>query len=299
MSTLWDRRSVKDLVSELKTPVDYYTGCCDSVPSSPLNILLFSRRDRGTLQQQALQNRSHHRFVLILNLETAAQVHLNHLTLPLLPGHAVLIHPYQFHHYSRVAASGLVWLFCTFTLTDGSWLEALRNRTVELGADAVRLRDSLPARWLAVGPGGGRALRGCLLQAALTQLLAALLLDSGTATLPVVEREGSLIGDVNRLLAARRDATVEVIARDLGVSASGLRSRFKGQAGVPLGAYMLNYRINRAMALLRTSRLSVAHVAEEAGFGSPQAFIRTFKQKTGQTPLVYRRRMPVSAGRSP
>jgi transcriptional regulator GlxA family with amidase domain len=66
-----------------------------------------------------------------------------------------------------------------------------------------------------------------------------------------------------------------------------LRVLFKEAAGIPLGAYIQNYRLNRAMALLRTT-LSIADVAEEAGFGSPQAFRRFFKKETCQTPRKYR-----------
>ena len=53
--------------------------------------------------------------------------------------------------------------------------------------------------------------------------------------------------------------------------------------------YIQNYRINRAMALLRTSTLTIADVAEEAGFGSPQAFSRIFKKETSYTPRAYRK----------
>ena len=55
-----------------------------------------------------------------------------------------------------------------------------------------------------------------------------------------------------------------------------------------MGAYLRNYRLNRAMALLRTTKGSIAGIAEEAGFGSPQAFCRTFKNEIGQSPRQYR-----------
>jgi len=78
------------------------------------------------------------------------------------------------------------------------------------------------------------------------------------------------------------------LAEALEFSESRLRVLFKEAAGIPLGSYTQNYRINRAMALLRTSDLSIADVAEEAGFGSPQAFSRIFKKATNQTPRAYR-----------
>ena len=85
-----------------------------------------------------------------------------------------------------------------------------------------------------------------------------------------------------------RSVTVAELAGELGFSESRLRVLFKQTAGIPLGAYIKNYRLNRAMALLRTSALPIATIAEEAGFGSPQAFSRIFKKETGRTPRSYR-----------
>jgi len=85
-----------------------------------------------------------------------------------------------------------------------------------------------------------------------------------------------------------RTVVVADVAEALELSESRLRVLFKEAAGIPLGSYIHNYRLNRAMALLRTSDLSIAGVAEEAGFGSPQAFNRVFKKETGQTPRAYR-----------
>ncbi|MGB2351429.1 MAG: helix-turn-helix transcriptional regulator, partial [Akkermansiaceae bacterium] len=79
------------------------------------------------------------------------------------------------------------------------------------------------------------------------------------------------------------------IAEAMGYSESRLRVIFKRVAGITLGAYIKNYRLNRAMALLRTSQLSMAEITREAGFASPQAFSRTFKKETGHTPRSYRR----------
>ena len=44
-----------------------------------------------------------------------------------------------------------------------------------------------------------------------------------------------------------------------------------------------------ARSLLKNTDLRLYDVAERCGFGSPQAFNRTFKAETGVTPLNYRR----------
>jgi len=100
----------------------------------------------------------------------------------------------------------------------------------------------------------------------------------------------NVLRKINRLLEEMRGRHVLVadLALALNLSESRLRTVFKDAAGISLGSYVQNYRINRAMALLRTTTLSITDIAEEAGFGSPQAFSRCFKMETGDTPRSYR-----------
>ena len=134
-------------------------------------------------------------------------------------------------------------------------------------------------------------LQAAQLQASLLSLLISLRRlgdQSEPALLP--ETDDNLLRTVHLLLAQwrARSVTVAELAGELGFSESRLRVLFKQTAGIPLGAYIKNYRLNRAMALLRTSALPIATIAEEAGFGSPQAFSRIFKKETGRTPRSYR-----------
>jgi len=85
-----------------------------------------------------------------------------------------------------------------------------------------------------------------------------------------------------------RTVGISDIADAMGYSGSRLRVLFKQAAGITLGAYIKNFRLNRAMSLLRTSTLSISEIANEAGFASPQAFSRNFKKETGLTPRNYR-----------
>jgi len=82
--------------------------------------------------------------------------------------------------------------------------------------------------------------------------------------------------------------SIEDFANATNYSASRLRTIFKRAAGIPLGSYLKNYRLNRAMALLRTSNMSISEIATETGFTSPQAFSRSFRKETGVTPRSYR-----------
>jgi AraC-like DNA-binding protein len=280
-------KAINKTLLKLEEPTDYFKGIGKNKLPTPTDVLLFFRPTREKLQQEALQNRSHHRFVLALNLETAGHVHVEHLSLPFQSGQALLIHPYQFHHYGQLESSTLQWLFCTFELEPGTFLEPLRNRVIDISEKTEQIISLLLEEW-------HRDHQPEALQTILLHLLLSLKLDRQETVrdLPP-ELEDSLLRSINRLLAEWRGRTVVVadLAEALNFSESRLRVLFKEAAGIPLGSYLQNYRLNRAMALLRTSTLSIADVAEEAGFGSPQAFCRTFKKETGNSPRKYRNSM--------
>lgn len=287
------RLSEKNL-NGLKEPQDYFKGIGKNALPSPTDILVFSRLVKDKLQQEAPQNRSHHRFVLVFNLKTKGLIHLDHLSISFSPGQALLIHPYQFHHYSQLAAHDLKWLFCTFELQPGSFLEPLRDQILDISHASAEAGNALVEEWIRCAePAGRNDLQDAQLQTALVRLLLCLRADRQTAAGDLApESSDSLIRTIHRLMAEWRGNPLMIadLARELNLSESRLRTVFKQSAGIPLGSYIQNYRLNRAMSLLRTTRLPIAGIAEAAGFGSPQAFSRIFKKETGSTPRSYRQK---------
>ena len=271
----------------IEDPVNYFLGVGENKLPTPTNILMFVRRSKQMLQQEALQNRSHHRHVLILNLETSGHVHVDNLDLPLRAGQALLILPYQFHHFSMLASNSIRWLFCTFELEPCTFLEPLRNQVMNIDDASLQACETLLRQWHQLEA----ELQTAKVQTSLLFLL--ILLKQARYIfyddLPG-EASDSLVRTVNRLMTESRGHKLVVgdLADAIGYSESRLRVLFKDASGIPLGSYIQNYRIHRAMALLRTTTLSIADVAEEAGFGSPQAFSRIFKKEIGQTPRDYR-----------
>ncbi len=216
---------------------------------------------------------------------------MDHLSLPFSPGQALLIHPYQFHHFSQLDSCELLWLFCTFELPDCAFLDSLRDKTVQVSTKTTSALSTLLNEWVQHDTS---ELQDDLLQVALLRLLLCLKQDQESANrIALPETGDSLLRTINRLMALRRKrpCTVAQLASALQTSESQLRTQFKQTAGVPLGSYIQNYRLNRAMSLLRNTKLSMADVAEQSGFGSPQAFSRTFKDETGQTPWNYRQKI--------
>ena len=81
---------------------------------------------------------------------------------------------------------------------------------------------------------------------------------------------------------------VDALAEECGVSISSFSNSFKRAKGLPLHAYVLNCRINKARRLLSTTKRSVSSIGQELGFYSTQHFANTFRRVIGSTPGEYR-----------
>ncbi|AWB85226.1 helix-turn-helix transcriptional regulator [Mycetocola zhujimingii] len=93
---------------------------------------------------------------------------------------------------------------------------------------------------------------------------------------------------------------VEGLARGAHLSAGHLSRQFRLAYGVSPYSYLMTRRIERAMALLRNSDLSVTEVCFSVGCSSLGTFSTRFTELVGVPPSVYRRE-PIhpSAGLAP
>lgn len=82
---------------------------------------------------------------------------------------------------------------------------------------------------------------------------------------------------------------VEDVLHAVPVSRRSLERRFRAIFHRGIGDEIRRVHLERAKALLATTPLSMAEVAEQAGFSSVHYLSRVFRQETGQTPTVYRR----------
>ncbi len=90
--------------------------------------------------------------------------------------------------------------------------------------------------------------------------------------------------------ASHEDWPVRRLARVSGVSAAHFARSFKQAFGVPPHRYLLTRRIERAMALLRDTDLSITEIAFDTGWRSLGTFGRTFRDVTGENPGAVRAR---------
>lgn len=86
-----------------------------------------------------------------------------------------------------------------------------------------------------------------------------------------------------------RDLSLERLARVASVSTSHFKSLFKRSTGMPVHAYVIQRRVERAKALLLNGDLPITEVALETGFAHASHLARCMRRVLGITPSVLRR----------
>ncbi len=82
---------------------------------------------------------------------------------------------------------------------------------------------------------------------------------------------------------------LEVVAREVGLSAFHFLRLFSSVLGVTPHQYLVRSRLRRAARLLAESSLPVTEVAYEVGFGDLSNFVRTFHRAAGVSPRGFRK----------
>ena len=86
--------------------------------------------------------------------------------------------------------------------------------------------------------------------------------------------------------------TVETLAATAGMSRSAFALRFKQLLGQSPLEYVTNWRMQKAIQLLRDDHRKLADIARHIGYDSDAAFNKAFKRVVGTTPREYLRRPP-------
>jgi AraC family transcriptional regulator len=113
--------------------------------------------------------------------------------------------------------------------------------------------------------------------------------------LPDMRASGRLTSQQERLVCdfiaqnLARDLTLGELASLVGLSRFHFARIFKATFGQSTRQYLSRQRIERASALLTTTRMPVASIATTVGFGGMARFATAFRQHTGHTPSQFRR----------
>ena len=84
------------------------------------------------------------------------------------------------------------------------------------------------------------------------------------------------------------DYPIADLAKESSLSLSAFANAFKQSKGLPLHAYVLHCRIDKAKRLLLTTNRTVTSIGQELHFYSTQHFALTFKRIIGQYPQAFR-----------
>lgn len=82
---------------------------------------------------------------------------------------------------------------------------------------------------------------------------------------------------------------VNDIASYIGISRSYLTTIFKNKMNVSPQEYLVNYRLNKAEQMLRTTDQSIQEIAGRVGYDNPLTFSKMFKNTFGVSPRYYRK----------
>jgi AraC-like DNA-binding protein len=83
---------------------------------------------------------------------------------------------------------------------------------------------------------------------------------------------------------------IAALAASAHLSRAHFIRSFRETFGEPPHRYLQRRRLERAMALLRETELSVTEICFEVGFSSLGTFSRTFREIVGMSPSAYRDR---------
>ncbi|HVL00792.1 MAG TPA: AraC family transcriptional regulator [Dongiaceae bacterium] len=96
--------------------------------------------------------------------------------------------------------------------------------------------------------------------------------------------------------AFHEDWPIKRLASVSHVSEAHFARSFAEAFGVPPHRYLLTRRIERAVALLRETDLPITDIAFQTGWRSLGTFGRVFRDITGETPSIIRKRARAEAG---
>lgn len=85
------------------------------------------------------------------------------------------------------------------------------------------------------------------------------------------------------------EITLEKIAENSHISRSECCRYFKKFTGQTVFEYIVSYRINKSLEMLKNSKKTIAEISAEVGFSNQSYYTKRFKEFTGKTPMEYRK----------
>ncbi len=106
------------------------------------------------------------------------------------------------------------------------------------------------------------------------------------------ELGGKFIENIVEILSSsvNKRISIEDICKKTSYSKAYVFKKFKQATGKTIIEYFTDLKIEASKKMLKGGALSVKEIAEQLSFDTPNYFSKTFKKKTGLTPLEYKKR---------
>ncbi len=85
--------------------------------------------------------------------------------------------------------------------------------------------------------------------------------------------------------------TLEQLADQVHLCKSETCRMFRRYMNETIFDYLMKFRIERSLELLKNEELNISQISELVGFSTPGYFTKNFREQMGQTPMKYRRQL--------
>ena len=106
------------------------------------------------------------------------------------------------------------------------------------------------------------------------------------------ETRGTRLRMLSYLIDHYRTVSLTEVAEHFGYSPAHCSRLIKKETGISFSTFVQKIKLQKAEALLRDTRLSIAAISGIIGYENPESFIRAFEKVYGESPSVYRRTLP-------
>lgn len=270
-----------------------------------LNLLVMSSRHSPASNPEF---HCHDFYELVLVCSGSARHYMNEEALPIQAGDLILVPPFCVHGYLEPDDLRIYnILFCRDVFeavsTDLAPLpafqmlfqvqpnldSALRHETglLSLSGDAfgraLEYAENICHEIKRRGPGAKNMIRGLFL-CLIAHCLRHARLDSGSAA-GYARQISSVLAMLDQ--HPERNWPISGMAKQAGMSPANFRLHFRRLTGHSPGAFLLDLRLKKAAAMLRTGRSSVGEIAFRTGFHDANYFSRQFHRAYGKSPRDY------------
>lgn len=98
-----------------------------------------------------------------------------------------------------------------------------------------------------------------------------------------------IVKEMQSCIAANlAEASQQFVADAVSLHPAYVSRLFKQVSGISISEYILNRKMEQAVASLRDSDLKIYEISEQLGYANSQYFIKVFKEQFGMTPQDYR-----------